>query len=59
MLTCQFCIHGHKFNPRADEIERFGPDVMGCNRPHYEGYTAKTANCEAFYPKLEKPDYRR
>ena len=59
MLTCQFCIYGNQFTPRPDEISRFGDGVMGCNRPHYEGYTGKNANCEAFYPKLVSPDFRR
>lgn len=48
MLTCQFCIYGDLFNPRPDEIERYGPDVMGCKRLHWEGYTNKRANCEHF-----------
>lgn len=54
MLTCQFCTHGDLFKPRPDEIEKHGPDVMGCKRLHWEGYTSKKANCEFFHPKIVK-----
>jgi hypothetical protein len=56
MLKCEFCIYGDLFNPRVDELERFGPDVMGCKRPHWEGYTNKQANCEHFHPRFLPAD---
>lgn len=58
MLTCQFCRFGAKFIPRADELALFGDDVMGCIRPNWEGYTHKTANCEAFQMLSACHDYR-
>lgn len=58
MLTCQFCRYGDLFNPRPDELEKFGDGVMGCKRPNWEGYTQKTANCDAFFPAIATQDYR-
>ncbi|MGL5735273.1 MAG: hypothetical protein ACRCYS_10450 [Beijerinckiaceae bacterium] len=46
--TCKLCAHGDNFIPRKDEVERFGLDVMGCNRLNYEGYTTYHSTCEAF-----------
>ena len=46
--TCENCLFGDKFKPRLDEIARYGEEVMGCDRYGYEGYTQRTATCEAF-----------
>jgi hypothetical protein len=51
---CMDCFHGRVFKPRADEIERYGVDVMGCQRSGWEGYTGKYSTCEAFYPKPQR-----
>jgi hypothetical protein len=48
MSHCKTCTYGKHFEPRKDEVERFGADVMGCNRPTYEGYTTRESTCEAF-----------
>lgn len=45
---CADCARGNHFEPRPDEVERFGEDVMGCNRPGWEGYTTRESTCEAF-----------
>lgn len=45
---CENCQHGDHFNARTDEIERYGPAVMGCKRRNYEGYTNHKSTCEAF-----------
>jgi len=47
--TCEHCSQGHRFDARTDEIERYGPDVMGCTRRNFEGYTKHGSTCEAFH----------
>jgi len=51
--TCENCQYGDHFNARTDEIDRYGPDVMGCKRPNYEGYTKHESTCEAFCKIIE------
>ena len=46
---CATCGSGRLFTPRPDEIERYGVDVMGCNRRGFEGYTEKAGTCEAHW----------
>lgn len=46
---CENCQYGDHFNARTDEIKRYGPDVMGCKRPNWEGYTKHGSTCEAFH----------
>lgn len=50
---CKDCQHGDHFISRKDEIERYGLDVMGCQRLNYEGYTTLTGTCEAWRGKQE------
>jgi hypothetical protein len=55
-MTCDKCTHGKRFKPRQDEVERYGPDVMGCNRLNWEGYTQPKSTCEAFFAyKQQEP----
>jgi len=48
------CGHGDRFTPRADETERFGARVMGCERPGWEGYAFPESTCEAHFVAVVK-----
>lgn len=53
---CDNCLYGNRFDPRPDELDRYGPDVMGCKLPGWEGYTRRWQLCVAWAPRHPKKD---